>query len=79
MCIRDSNTPISFWSYIKARLLDEKMTRATSNKEFVELLNDHNLLSDEIYDRLLSLNHKLYSKKKSITESRSKVFTAYFL
>lgn len=77
--IIQDNTPISFWSYIKARLLDEKMTRATSNKEFVELLNDHNLLSDEIYDRLLSLDHKLYSKKKSITESRSKVFTAYFL
>ena len=76
--IQDTS-PISFWSYIKACLVEQRILRPLSNKDYVVLLNQHKVLSDEVYDRLLGLNCKLYTKAKSVTEQRTRVFNTYFV
>ena len=73
------NTPISFWSYIKETLLKYQMIHKKPRKEFVFLLKDHELLSDESYEYLVDQNFKLRSLAKSETESRLMVVKNYFL
>lgn len=70
--------PIPFWSYIKACLVDEGMLRRMRNRDFIDLLNEHDLLTDNLFDQFLANNYHLYSKKKSFTEPRSKIFKTYF-
>lgn len=72
------HSPKSFWSYIKACLLEEGMISHITNRDFVNLLNEHDLLSTDLYEHFLKINFKLHSKEKSYTEPRSRIFETYF-
>lgn len=72
------NTPISFWSYIKESLIELGMIQKKPRKYFIDLLLEHELISDELFEYFIDQNFKLRTKAKSATESRFMVVRTYF-